>query len=359
MYAQEYTNAEIEEYTDAILKKEYNKLFPWGVDDLLNANITIDEINSIFDFIKTPFQIVPELKKLVINKMSSESTEKNNDAFIITKFLAESGQYISLHERMMLYSEATQLSINLWKKEGYKATEFMLYINNNPVKVLFTGRDFTKRPTVIILHGLSGSKLSKKDLTKNLVEHELNVIRFDIQGHGERLDPMRESIVEDTKEIIKQILKLDLIDPENVFILGHSLGGFLTLAMISKMNIFRGAIAIAGFIDRKTGTRSEKLSTIQKRTIRFITQCHNDNHEELPCMPDYHIKEKELESSKTPLFVIHSEDDNIVPVNNVKLIQKIRPDAKYLILPNGGHILQGQWEQVMKQILEFIKNNKK
>ncbi len=356
MYIQEYTEEEKQKFNDAIVRKDYEVLFPWGINDLYDAGINKNTIDTVFDIINAPEQIIPEFRKIVIDELIKGDIQGLQNAFTITKFLAESAQYISQQERVSLYSEASELSIKIWQKKGRFTKKLQIYNKDSqPVKVTAVSSEPRQTRTIIILHGLSGSKLSKEYIVDWFIKQGFMVLRFDIQGHGERWDPMRNNIIEDTRHIIEKIRDFDFVNQNELYIFGHSLGGFLTLAMISELNIFKGAIAIAGFLDREKGTNIKELSLVQQRGIRFITQSSSKIKNAYSSIPNYKISEEAFTRSKTPLLIIHAIDDDVVPVKNVEIIKKLRPDAEDMVLQSGGHVIGEQWKKVLERISDFIK----
>lgn len=85
-------------------------------------------------------------------------------------------------------------------------------------------------PTLILLHGFCGSKAYWRQI-KPLLTNDYRVLIPDIRGHGQsgNLDGDRDITIEELAEDI--VLLLDALQIEKACLYGHSMGGYLTLAL--------------------------------------------------------------------------------------------------------------------------------
>ncbi len=63
-----------------------------------------------------------------------------------------------------------------------------------------------------------------------------------------------------------------------------------------------------------------------------------------------------LAKVKCPTLIVHSEGDQVVPLDEGKLLARSIPNAEYVVLPSSNHILQPEepaWEQFCKLVLDF------
>ncbi|MBU0929876.1 MAG: lysophospholipase, partial [Nanoarchaeota archaeon] len=108
--------------------------------------------------------------------------------------------------------------INFYNKEGEKLTGIL----HNSKKKTDKG--------IILVHGFKGNK--DRDLMKNLdkeLSKEYNIFRFDFSGNGESEGKFEEQsyskYVEELKIVIDYLKKHN----QNIIIIGHSLGGNITI----------------------------------------------------------------------------------------------------------------------------------
>ena len=118
-------------------------------------------------------------------------------------------------------------------------------------------------PAVVFVHGSGASNMDEKigkltpfrDLAEGLAKHGIASIRYDKRTYAHGLKMLCDKNLEITvkKETIDdailaaELLKKDLrIDPERVFVIGHSMGGMLAPRIDAEGGNFCGLILMAG-----------------------------------------------------------------------------------------------------------------
>jgi dienelactone hydrolase len=116
-------------------------------------------------------------------------------------------------------------------------------------------------PAVVLVHGsgpndrdetISGNK-PFKDLAEGLASQGIAVLRYDkrtkvygAQIAGLKQFTVKEETIDDAVQAVALLEKQPEIDPKRVFVLGHSLGGYLLPMILESMPDARGGIALAG-----------------------------------------------------------------------------------------------------------------
>jgi len=67
-----------------------------------------------------------------------------------------------------------------------------------------------------------------------------------------------------------------------------------------------------------------------------------------------HLDVFPMELIQTPTLVIHAQDDRLVPVQHGRFGAKQIPNARFVELPSGGHLLLGQRERVRAEVGSFL-----
>lgn len=118
---------------------------------------------------------------------------------------------------------------------------------------------------------------------------------------------------------------------EEVIFVGHSLGGIFLAKYLSE-NIFpkkiKAAILVAApFEDTKDSEDKESLADFKlpKSLKNFADQCDK-------------------------IYLLHSQDDPVVPFSHLKKYKKALPKAKTFIFKNRGHFNQEQFPEIVKII---------
>ena len=117
-----------------------------------------------------------------------------------------------------------------------------------------------KLPAVVLVHGSGASNMDEKifkltpfkDLAEGLAERGIASIRYDKRTYvyGKKMSRLPVTVREETIEdalMAADLLKQDSrIDPDRVFIIGHSMGAMLAPRIDAEGGDFRGLILMAG-----------------------------------------------------------------------------------------------------------------
>lgn len=118
-----------------------------------------------------------------------------------------------------------------------------------------------KLPAVVFVHGSGSSNMDEKvmkltpfrDLAEGLAAHGITSIRYDKRSfaHGfkmvrEKNITVREETIEDAILAANLLRRDPRIDPDKIFIIGHSMGGMLAPRIDAEGGSFRGLILMAG-----------------------------------------------------------------------------------------------------------------
>jgi dienelactone hydrolase len=133
-----------------------------------------------------------------------------------------------------------------------------------PLKAKLTLPDdlSTPVPAVVLVHGSGSSNMDEKiykltpfkDLAEGLAEHGIAALRYDKRSftHGLKMIRSKAPITVKEETIEDAVLAAELlrqdprIDPERIFIVGHSMGAMLAPRIDAEGGNFRGLILMAG-----------------------------------------------------------------------------------------------------------------
>lgn len=152
---------------------------------------------------------------------------------------------------------------------------------NYPLNGLLTLPDDLSRPVpaVVFVHGSGSSNMDEKvkkltpfkDLAEGLAAYGIASVRYDKRSFAHPLKLLRDksrplTVREETIEdavLATELLKADpRIDRENVFIIGHSMGGMLAPRIDAEGGDYRGLVLMAG-----TPRKLEEVMLGQTRAI--------------------------------------------------------------------------------------------
>ena len=118
-------------------------------------------------------------------------------------------------------------------------------------------------PAVVFVHGSGSSNMDEKvirltpfkDLAEGLAAHGIASIRYDKRSFAHPFKLLRDKsrpLTVKTETIEDAVLATELlrkdkrIDPENIFIIGHSMGGMLAPRIDAEGGNYRGLVLLAG-----------------------------------------------------------------------------------------------------------------
>ncbi|MCL2827320.1 MAG: alpha/beta fold hydrolase [Oscillospiraceae bacterium] len=242
-------------------------------------------------------------------------------------------------------------------------------------------------PAAVLVHGSGPSDMNEavygvkpfQDLAAGLAQHNIASIRYDKRtfAHAKQMAKLKQiTVKEETIEdaiLATDILRNDpKIDPNRIFIIGHSMGGMLAPRIDVEGGNYAGLVILAGTPRRleevMLSQNEEFLQTanpvvkwIGKRQVKKLfakfEHLYDMSDEEARKTPvlgkhvmaiyfkDMGKKQvrEYLEASTKPVFVLHGEGDFQVTVKDdfalYKDILKNHPNATCKLYPGLNHML--------------------
>lgn len=162
---------------------------------------------------------------------------------------------------------------------------------------------------------------------------------------------------DDITDGVYHLIDKKLVDKNKMCIFGASYGGYAAaMATVKTPDLFKCAISFAGVSDLRL------LARKNKKFVGGSLVNENQLGEERKDL-DARSPMRNVDKIKTPILLIHGEDDIVVPVNQSRwfadrLREKNRPH-KYVELPNGDHYLsiQNNRDVFFQEIDAFIQEH--
>lgn len=141
-------------------------------------------------------------------------------------------------------------------------------------------------PAVVFVHGSGSSNMDEKvmkltpfkDLAKGLAKHGIASVRYDKRSfaHGRKMLKkgdltVKKEVIEDAV-LASNLLKNDSrIDPEKVFIIGHSMGAMLAPRIDAEGGNFKGLVLLAGTLDTLEGVLFRQLDEMKNGKSKIMS----------------------------------------------------------------------------------------
>jgi len=199
------------------------------------------------------------------------------------------------------------------------------------------------------------------------------VLHSDYRGHADSTkDPnadinFRLGYVEDVINAIYAVKnsnapQLNSIDKNNIGMLGHSMGGGVTLGvLVTKPELVKASVLFAP-VSGDVRDNFERWITRRPETAKRIIELHGlpeDN-------PDFwdNVSPKEFyEKIQTPILLHHGTADDSVPIEwSDKLndqLTAINKPIEYKVYPGQPHEFTSAWPNVMQTTLDFFTEHLK
>ncbi len=174
-----------------------------------------------------------------------------------------------------------------------------------------------KRPAVLLLHGFPGND-KNLDMMEALRRCGINVLTMNYSGSWGSPGPfLFKNVLEDAKtalEFLQDNADEYCIDKDNIFVAGHSMGGFATLHTTAACDGIKGSIAFAPYdfgLQYKLGKENggDDWTNVHELVRDGVQQLDTDYDtlmKELEENPGYQFSAIAEKLAKKPLLVIEA-----------------------------------------------------
>jgi dipeptidyl aminopeptidase/acylaminoacyl peptidase len=204
----------------------------------------------------------------------------------------------------------------------------------------------SRAPCVIHLHG--GPEQQERPvfdpLYHELLGHGLDLFAPDVRGSlgsgrsfvNADLGDQRFAAINDVADCATHLVTLGLADARRLAVMGHSYGGYLTLAsLVWHPELFRTGVSVCGMSDFLTFFAGTEPWIARSAAAKYG---HPERDRELLRALSPMSRIEEL---RVPVLAVHGEHDTNVPLGeSEQLVRAARQrgiPAELLVLPNEGH----------------------
>lgn len=196
---------------------------------------------------------------------------------------------------------------------------------------LYFDENIDKYKAVIILsHGIGFGHLYLMPLIEYLAKNEYIVMAYDMTGSGfssgKRIKCMTQAVV-DIESAIKFVLNNKNLHKYPLYLLGHSWGGFASLAALNYDYPIKKVVSISGF---------NHEANLAYPILRPLLRLHNFFHYGKRA---YYSAKRGLKRTDAKVLYIQGANDKVVPLNaGSNIFKKIKnPNLKVEVLKNKYH----------------------
>ncbi len=190
---------------------------------------------------------------------------------------------------------------------------------------------------IIFYHGLGQNITANQEFYKTMIKKGYGVFAPEYGGFGDSTGAVTAKSIKQNTESAINYLKSKGIKPDNIGVVGFSLGSFPAITMADKNDKLRFLVLISPFNSIKNETemllngQTLKLPKIVKYMLSkcpFLVNLIDATFQTL----------RKLKNLKLPIYFIHSKNDNIIPTKSTKEMAEHSKNLKeFILLETGGH----------------------
>lgn len=245
--------------------------------------------------------------------------------------------------------------------------------------------------TVIIVHGIAEHSGRYEDMMQFFYDNDISSFAFDLRGHGQSAGERGKLkdfklILEDVHHIVHHVKKV--YPKDQVFMLGHSLGGLIThmyavthqdvvgiITSGAPTNFIKDVLPIRligpkllGWYHVKTNFADEKLSRIPSVEKDYIhdplnlKKMYGSLIGQMMVLGVRYLK-KNINKHHVPSLILHGEEDKIVPKSMSESMFENIPskDKLLMIYPSAYHEIFNDLdkEKCLNDVVTWILDRKK
>ncbi len=226
--------------------------------------------------------------------------------------------YLYFFQHRMVYIPFSEVEADP-SHRGLLFEDIFLEAGNEMIHAWFVPAE-DERGVVLFCHGNAGNISHRLQTIELLNSMDMSVMIFDYQGYGKSSgSPGEKKTYQDARAAWDYLVKDKNIEPERIFIFGRSLGGAVAADLAAQTNP-------AGVILESTFTSVPDLGSEMFffLPVRLLSRFEYDTRGKL----------KEISS---PIKIIHSQDDEIIPLAHGLKLWESAPEPRYFTRIRGSH----------------------
>ena len=191
------------------------------------------------------------------------------------------------------------------------------------------------RYTILYSHGNAVDLSGLKNLQKKFLRHHYSIMMYDYSGYGlSEGEPSEAQVYNDSQAIYDYLINHEGLKAEQIIIYGHSLG----TAIATNLALHNAA---AGLVLESPFTTAFRVKTVYP-IAPF------DKFRSINKLPEIH----------TPLLIMHSKDDSVIPYSHsLSLFQVAHQPKKLVLFDHAGHTeITHQGSRYWQSLQQFISN---
>lgn len=215
---------------------------------------------------------------------------------------------------------------------------------------------------VFFLHGMAQNVTNYQKLYKKILDKNKGVFALEYRGYGMSSPGAKISekrFKHDIEAAFQHLVNKNKINPKNITIIGHSMGGSLAAHLASKHPDVKSLILICPISDMEH--IGQKFS-INKNIGQGIPKKLKEITDKIgPLRWLYNLKFntiKHMENINVPTYIIQSKNDTVTISSGAEKLAKTAKKRgilkDYIVTPLGGHKVDSKKIDIVSDILDKL-----
>lgn len=214
---------------------------------------------------------------------------------------------------------------------------------------------------VLFLHGMAQNVSNYQSLYKQINQQNIGIFAVEYRGYGANhpANFSEDKLRHDVEVAYKYLTEKKGIKPENITVIGHSLGGALATNFASKHPDIKSLILICPIVNAaKIG---EKFALNKTLGEGIPPSVKNFTNKIKPLNWLYSLRLSSLlkmKSNKVPTYIIQSKNDVVTPLGSARTLAKVAKRQGVLqdirVLESGGHMVDSNKVSIIGEFLDRI-----
>ena len=214
---------------------------------------------------------------------------------------------------------------------------------------------------VLFLHGMAQNVSNYQNLYKQVNKQNIGIFAVEYRGYGANhpANFSEDKLRHDVEVAYKYLTEKKGIKPENITVIGHSLGGALATNFASNHPDIKSLILICPIVNAaKIG---EKFALNKTLGEGIPPSVKNFTNKIKPLNWLYSLRLSSLlkmKSNKVPTYIIQSKNDVVTPLGSARTLAKVAKRQGVLqdirVLESGGHMVDSNKVSIIGEFLDRI-----
>ena len=215
---------------------------------------------------------------------------------------------------------------------------------------------------VLFLHGISQNVSNYQRLYETIIKKGMGVLALEYRGYGtnKQTKISEEKFQKDVQSAYDYLTKQENIKPEDIIVVGHSMGGALAADFASKHKDIKSLILISPLTSLLRLSKKFMLNKMLGIGIPEKIQNFTERFKFLQFLFGLNFNSiNKMKKMKVPTYVIQSKNDPVTTLNGSRKLVKTAKSRgvlqEFILFPQGGHKVDWQKIEAVSRILDKFK----